>query len=375
MQIATLLMLLFLLTGTAFAQRPHFEINAEAPEGLMLQQAAQAEGEAKQIELYEAYLAKYPAHEGIWWANAQLVPLYLKAGSYDKVIRSASAVLAKDPLNSPIAYNALEAAEKKNDVALVKEWSGRTAEAAQKMLATPKPSDEDEAAEWAREADYARQVITRCEYSLFATALAATDPKVVIDLASTLAERHPGSQYFPRVAPKYVASLQQTGEKDRARSVAEAALEQDNSNEHLLVIVADSYLAAKNNEKALQYSQTLVGVLEQKQPPEGIDSAAWAKKKQALLGLGHWMSGMVYSDQNKWADADKSFRTSLPLIAGNNDLLAPAYFYLGLANYNLSKANPKLRAEAQRFNSLCTKIPSPYQQRAVQNLNSINAGK
>lgn len=376
MRFALLLAPFVLLAAAALAQRPQYEINAQTPEGQMLQQAAQTDGAAKKIEIYEAYLAKYPSHDGAWWAHSQLAPLYLKAASYDKAMQSAEAVLAKDPLNSPIAYNALEAAEKKNDIAAIKAWSARTVEAAQKMLASPKPSDEEDAAAWAREVDFAKQVITRCEYSLYATALASTDPKSVVDLASTLEQRHPQSQYIPQVAAKYVWALQQTGDKAGAARVAEGVLAKDKSNEDLMVIAADHYLqSGKHADKVLEYSTMLVATMEAKAAPQGVDPAAWDKKKRTLLGLGHWMSGMAFNQMSRWPETDKTFRAALPYIGDNSELLAPAYFFLGIANYNMAKSNPKLRAEARRFNELCSKIRGPYQQRAIQNLNAINAGK
>ena len=144
-----------------------------------------------------------------------------------------------------------------------------------------------------------------------------------------------------------------------------------------MLVAADHYLqGGKEYDKVISYSEMLVKTLEARTAaPEGVDAAAWEGRKKTLLGVGYWMQGMAYSQQGKWADTDKSFRASLPYIGSNNDLVAPAYFFLGVANYNLSKSNPKLRAEAKRFSELCVKIKGPYQQRAVQNLNAINLGK
>ena len=368
---------LILLAPAGFSQRPHFELNAATPEGQMLQQAAQEADEAKKIELFDAFLAKYPDHAGVVWAWGQVQPLYLKAGNFDKVMQGAEAVLAKDPMNALAAYNALQAAEKKQDPEGIKTWSARTVEAAQKLIASKKPEEEDEAETWAKEVDFAKQVITRCEYSLYAGALAATDPKVTIDLAKTLEERHPESQYIPQVAGRYFLALQQSGDKAAAVRVAERALIKDQTNEEMMLVAADHYLqGGKEYDKVISYSEMLVKTLEARTAaPEGVDAAAWEGRKKTLLGVGYWMQGMAYSQQGKWADTDKSFRASLPYIGSNNDLVAPAYFFLGVANYNLSKSNPKLRAEAKRFSELCVKIKGPYQQRAVQNLNAINLGK
>lgn len=376
MRVISASVLAVLLALSALAQRPHFELDASTPEGRLLQDASQTDDEAKKVELFEEFISSHAGHAGVTYAWMQLQPLYLKAGNFDKVIQAAEAILPKDPMNSHAAYNALQAAEKKNDPEGIKSWSARTVEAAQKMLASPKPSGEDAAEEYAREIDYAKQVIVRCEYSLYAGALAATDPKVTVDLARTLETRHPQSQYIPQVSSRYFLALQQTGDRDNALRVAERGLQADKTNVEMLLVAADGYLQKKELDKSIGYSQELVTALEARTAaPEGMDAAAWESRRKTLLGLGHWMQGMAFSQQTKWAETDKAFRASLPLISGNNDLMAPAYFYLGVANYNMAKGNPKLRVEARRFNEACVKITGPYQQPCTKNLNAITLGK
>lgn len=379
MRLPILVSLLALAAVPGFAQRPSFTLDAETPEGQILQAAAMEEDETKKLALYESYLKQYPGHAHAWWAWAQAQRIYLKLENYDKTVEAASHVLEKDPMNSAAAYNALQAAEKKQDFELIKTWSGRTVDAARKMLETKKPEDEDEAADWDREADYARQVIVRCEYSLYAAAAAATDPKAIADLAATLAERHPESQYVPQVAGRHFAALQQLNEKEKSVALAERTLEKDKSNPEMMLVVADHYMQGRKDlDKALSYSELLVSTLATMGKPEAMAEDAWESRKKTLTGLGHWMQGMVLSEQKKWAPSDQAFRQALPLIAGNNDLLGPAYFFLGIANYNMSRAgkgNAKLRKEAMRFNELCSKIKGPYQNQAIKNLNAMYAGQ
>jgi len=360
------------------AQRQKFQLNTETPEGQMLSQAAMETDDAKKLALYEQFLAQHPKHAGSAWAWAQIQPMYMKAEQWDKVIAAADAAIALDPSNAVIAYNALQACEKKKDAACVLDWSKRTEDAAQKTLAVPKPEDEEEAEGWTREVDFAKQVMTRCAYSLYATALQAADPKVIVELGSALDERHPDSEYVPQLAGRYYLALQQSGDKEKALALALRTVEKDKTNEDLLYVAAENLLQGKQEpEKVIEYSQALVSLMETKPAPQGVDPAAWEKKKTTLVGLGHWMTGMAYAGQSNWAETDKAFRASLEGITGNNDLLGPAYFFLGLANYNMSKAqkNSKLRAEASRFNELCSKIRGPYQQQSIRNLNAITLGR
>jgi len=376
MRLPTLALFLALAAGQSLAQRPTFTLDAETPEGQLLQAAASEEDEAKKLETYETFLRQYPNHQHAWWAWAQAQNLYLKAEKYDKVMEAAEAVLAKDPLNSPVAYNALQAAEKKSDAQAVLAWSARTVDAARKMLETKKPEDEDDAADWEREADYARQVIVRCEYSLYAMASAATDPKVIAAMGDALLERHPESQYVPQVAGRHFAALQQMNEKDKAVALAERTLEKDKANPEMMLVVADHYMQGRKDlDKALAHARMLVETVEPMSPPAGMAADVWEGRKKTLTGLGYWMEGMILSEQKQWAPSDQAFRKALPFITGNNDLLGPAYFFLGLANYNMSRTNKKLRQEAIRFNELCSKIKGPYQNQAAKNLNAIYAGQ
>lgn len=379
MRVPILVSLLALASGLTFAQRITFTLDAETPEGQMLQAAAMEEDETKKLALYELFLKQHAGHQHAWWAWAQAQTLYLKTGNYGKVIEAAEAVLAKDPMNSPAAYNALQAAEKKSDHDAIIAWSARTAEAARKMLETKKPEDEEEAATWEREADYARQVIIRCEYSLYAAAAAATDPKIIVSLAGALEQRHPDSKYVPQIAVRHFAALQQLKELEKSVALAERTLEKDKSNPEMMLAAADYYMQGRKDlGKALSYAAMLSAAVEAMNAPAGTAPEAWEARKKTLIGLGFWMQGMVLSEQKQWAPSDQAFRKALPFIEGNNDLLGPAYFFLGIANYNMSRAgkgNVKLRQEAVRFNELCAKIKGPYQSQAAKNLTAIHAGQ
>ncbi len=380
MQTTYIAALAILLAGAGWAQRPKFDFNTETPEGKLLQQAGSETDEARKLALFEEFVKTYPKHGGTAWAYSQLQPFYLKSQQWDKSIQAGEAALALDPANSLVAYNALQGCEKKADIPCLKDWSARTVEAARKMLAIQKPADEAEAEaeEWNREIDYAKQVVTRCEYSLYAAGLQSTDPAVIIDLGSTLEQRHPDSQYIPQLAGRYVMALQQTGQKEKATAAAEKAVSIDKTNEDMIAVVADGYLQGKKDmAKVVEYADMLMNVMQTKAAPQGTPPEAWEKKKTAMTGLGHWLKGMAYQEMQNPTETDKAFRAALPFIEGNNDLLAPAYFFLGVANHSMSKStkNPKLRAEAARFSELCAKISGPYQQSCVKNLSAIKLGK
>lgn len=377
---SSLVLVLALLAGPALAQRHKFAINAETPEGLLLQKAGQEEDEAKRVSAYEDFVAKNPKHEGAGYAYAQLVPLYFKGSQWDKTIDAAAKGLELDPLNAPMSYNALQACEKKNDAECVKTWSARTVETAKKVEETPQPKDEDEVEEWKRDVDFSKQVIARAEYSLSAAALQAQDPKVIVDLYETLEKRNPNSEYLGQAATRYLTALRQLNLNDKAGAAAERLLAKDANNEDLLVLAANYYLSGDRRDpaKCVTTSQKLVEVMTAKAAPAGVTAADWEKKKTSLIGLGHWMQGRAYNDQNNWAQTDKSFKAALPFIQGNNDLLAPAYFFLGVANAKLAegpKGDKSRMPEARKYTQMCAGMSGPYQAQARKNLTAMGAGR
>ncbi|MCS6953893.1 MAG: hypothetical protein RMK57_12570 [Bryobacterales bacterium] len=351
------------------AQRHKLTINAETPEGQLLQQIGLEENTAKKLALLEQFVAQYPQHEAAAWVYAQMVPLYNKTGEHDKAMGAAERLLALDPEDVRTAHGALKAAEAKKDPEAVKNWAVRVSETARKVAQKPKPQDEEEAEVWKDEVEFAKQVDTYSEYALYAAALQTPDPRKKIDLIETLEQRNPQSQYVPQVRAVYVVALQQVGETAKAAAVAEKILETDQSNEDMLLLVADYYLKQnKSPEKVIQYAERMIELMKTKPKPEGVAEADWEKKKALVTGLGYWMSGVTHATQNRFAQADKQLREALPYIKHNDQLLAVAYFHLGVANYKLEKI-----LDAIKFNQECIKIKSPLQAQAKRNLAAIQA--
>jgi hypothetical protein len=361
------------------AQKKTFEINTQTPEGALLSAAGQADDEVKKTALLEEFLQKYPKSDGVPFAGTQLQTIYLKNGSLDKVVQAAETILAVDPTLPLAAYNALQACEQKKDYPGIQTWALKTVEAAKSELATPKPTDEAQTEQWAKDQDYSKQVILRCEYSLSHGAIETQDPKAKADLGEALLSLNPGSQYAAQTVPHYLFGLMQTGQAAKASAVAEKILEKDASNDDLLLLVADTNLSAKSFDKAGDFAARAVDTLKAKTAPQAVDAAAWQKSRDSKLGHAYFIAGSVANEKKKYAEADKSFRAALPLVQGDNQLLAPTYFFLGFVNHELAKlqkpAGRILLADAKKFTSACAAIVGPYQETCKKNLAGMQAGK
>jgi hypothetical protein len=362
------------------AQKKPLEINTQTPEGVLLTEAGQANDEAKKTALLEEFLQKYPKHEGIPYAGTQLQPIYLKNGSLDKVVQAAGTILAVDPALPLAAYNALQACEQKKDYPGIKTWALKTVEAAKSDLAIPKPTDDTQAEQWEKDQDYSKQVILRCEYSLFHAAVETQDPQAKADLGEALLSLNPNSQYLAQTMPHYLYGLMQTGQAAKATDVAEKILAKDPSNEDMMLLIAENSLSSKNFDKAGDFATKAIDTLNAKKAPAEGDAAAWQKSHDAKLGRAYFYAGNAASESKKYAEADKSFRAALPLVQGDNPLLAPTYFYLGFVNHEMSKAQKlpasrPLLVDAKKFTTACAAIVGPYQETCKKNLAGMQAGK
>jgi tetratricopeptide (TPR) repeat protein len=360
------LLLALLVAGTLLAQRHKVNINTETPEGQALQQIGDESDEAKKLAMFEKFTQDYAKSENLAWVYTQMQPLYVKAGQPDKAIEIGDKLIALDPEDLESSLATLKAAEAKKDPDLVKKWSNTTGQIAQKAIAAPQPKDEDEE-EWKKRVDYAKQVKTYSEYALYAMALQTTDPRKKADLIETLEQRDPQSQYLAQVKPLLFQAYRQAGDNPKAVAVAEKILATDQSNEEMLLVVADSY-QGKDPDKVVAYSTKLIEVMNAKAKPEGVSDADWENRKKTMIGVGHYMIGKQYFNQKKYGPADKELRVALPLVDSNVILKAEVLFDLGLSNYKLENI-----MEALKFNQQCAAIKSPFQAQAAKNVAAIKS--
>lgn len=356
------------------AQRRELTINAETPEGQVLQQIGQEADAAKKAALMEEFAQKYPKHDGTPWVLEQLLAHHLKTPDFDKALSAGERLLALDPDDTATSHSCLKAAEGKKDPDLIAKWAANTSKLARKAAAEPEPKDAEEKEDWKKGVDYAKQVDTYTEYSLYANVLATQDPAKKIMLGEALEKQNPQSQYISQVNDQRFLALRQSGQNDKAVELAEKVLEKEQTNEDMLLVVADKYMNAKTQpDKVIALSNKLVEVMGARQKPEGVSEDDWNKRKNLMMGLGHWMAGMTFLGQKKTKEMDTSLRAALPFIEGNAQLAAPALFQLGLANYQMGAAtkNKKLLADALAFNRKCAAIKSQYSAQAAKNAQVI----
>lgn len=358
--------LLIAFSLTALGQRHKIEeVNSEKPEGKLLQQIMQENDAAKKTVLLDQFVSQFPKDPGTPWVLEQLQAIYVKANDPDKTMAAGEKLLALDPDDPEAALQCLKAAEAKKDLASVKKYSAAASASARKIASAPQPKDADAVTSWKNEVEYAKQVDTYAEYAIYRVALESRDPKVVIEFADLVRERNPKGEYAGKLVDPLFIAYRQSGDTAKAVALAETVLATDQSNEEMLLVVADSYLQQKKEpEKVHAYSAKITELMAQKPKPAGVSDADWANRKNLVTGVAHYMDGKLYYNESNFAKADTSLRAALPTVDAS---MKPEVLYLlGFANYKLNKPQ-----EAANYYRDCAALKSPFQATATKNLQGL----
>ncbi|HEV8043334.1 MAG TPA: hypothetical protein VGP62_30930 [Bryobacteraceae bacterium] len=358
-----------LVTTALGAGRHKLDIDPESEDGILLQRIQQEPLPERKLAFLEKYVAQYPKATSVAWVYEQLLPIYVAAKQWDKVLGTAQSLLGLDAADLDSAFAALQAAEAQKDPELVRKFALASWDAASKAVLTPKPADADDVPDWTKQIEFANQALAYSEYVLASQAALEANSQRKTELIQALEQRNPQSQFLAAV--KRNIRVREEANPAQAFAMAEKGLATDPNNEDYLMRIANHYMSREEDlSKVLSYSLRVLEVLDQKRKPEGVSAQDWEKKKARYTGGANWMIGVVYGKQARYGLSDRYLRAALDLIQDDAQLLAAAYFYLGYDNYALAgQLRDKARAiEAARFSKLCLAIEGPFQPLAQKNL-------
>ncbi len=244
-------------------------------------------------------------------------------------------------------FDALKAAVEGKDAGKVKTLAPEVYKGAQAIVA--KGSDPADVIEFAKGAtDYS-------EYALSIEAVQASDAATTIQFGDMLLAMSPKSKYVDTMAGSYLAAL-----GPKAAAGAQKILAGRPENEDAL------YYAAASNAT---YASRLVAVMSKKAKPEGVSDADWTRKKDAYLGAGYLYGGAAACSRQAWVECDRNMRAAEPFVKGTSQA-GSAYFYLGLADYQLGKLTQdrtKMQA-GLKYSQQAAALPGPMQGQASNNV-------
>jgi hypothetical protein len=265
------------------------------------------------------------------------------------------------------SLQSLKDAVAKKDLDSIKKLVAELRPLANEAVSAPEPKDADEKAAWKSRVDFAKSAQEYADYALYATALQSPGP-MQLELFTQLEQESPKSKYLNEGYGQYLVALQQNGKAAKVIPTAEKGLTNFPDNEDLLLVLADAALA-KNPDRALTLANRLTAAYNKHSKPESMSAADWEKKKNAGMGRGYWIAGVVAGSKGQYLVCDKDLRAALPLIKGNDAMMGPGLFFLGMANYNLGKMTlSKAKVlEAAKFSEEASLIQSAYTEQARHN--------
>lgn len=374
-----LLFCLCLLCALGFAQAP--EIDATTPEGELLAKIGLAEDPAEKLASLTEFETTYPTHVAIGWVLAQRIQLHQGREEHTEVLATAEKLFALDAAKAGFTNRvrassaAVKSAEALGGRDAIIQWAKRSHEAAAALAAAPVPEDM-EADAWEAEQTYAKQVAQYADYVHLLKATESTEAAEVAAYASALRAINPQSEYLPAVIERQFVVGRAANNRELAVPAAEALTEMEKGNDETLLYLASVYLETKQKQdKIVPYTDAALKKLAVKERPETVSEEDFKKQQDFSTGLAHWVQGLHHATGSRWQQANSSLRKALPFVGGNAAMQAAAYFYLGVANFEIGKRSKdhKEILDAVKFTELCAKMNSPYQAQAKQNLTAIRS--
>lgn len=363
--VKTFVLGLCVAAAAGFAQsRYKVDINAETPEGQLLQQIGQEQDPPKRVPLLEQFLSKHASHAAAPWVTGQLMLAAQKVNLHDKVLPAADKLIALDASDIEVAFAGLQAAVAKDDAALIAKWARIVVDTGAKAAAAPEPKDEEELERWKWRVATSKpdQAPKRAEYEVFMAGQRAKDMKVRESMLDALAGLNPKSEYVPQLRTMTFLGYRQANENDKALAFAAKAAEAGTADEDMLLLLTYTAFEKKDQAGVVANADKLADLLRTKPAPAGLDAAAWDKKKNTTLGAGLWFKGMTLAAASKWKETDATLREALPLVDDNVDMKSHTLFNIAFANYKMGNA-----AEALNFNTQCAAVKGPKQAEAAKN--------
>lgn len=249
------------------------------------------------------------------------------------------------------SYAKLKEAVEKKDADGVKAGAAATNKLAQAAAKAPQPADAAEADNWKQSVEHAKEVIEYTENVLAYTAT-QVEPAKTVELVDALIALNPKSKYLDTCAPAYLAALGKGGAAKQLEGMKKIA-DGRPENEVALAALAEG-LMSKSPDNALRYANTLI------------------RLKGAGLTTGLYVAGVIYGAKNSFIDCDKDLKAALPQLKDNYKL-GIAYFYLGLANYQLGKQTmdkPRMQI-GLKYSQQSAAIAGPMKDQAYHNVLAI----
>jgi tetratricopeptide (TPR) repeat protein len=347
--------------GLLLGQRPKPVYDPETKEGLLIQHIAQEKDPVEKLHYMEQFVLQFPQNEAIAWVYDQMQPAYLDLKAWDEAMRIGEKRIALEPQNLDAVKLSLKAADSKGDAKDIASWADTAWKLSSGIVAKGGPNAAD-----------AEQVQLYAEYSLYSAAEQTADLAARLDTLKTLQQRNPKSPYAEHIPAECFALYRMLNQMDKALAFADQMLAIDPNNVDLLMAVAEYHFGREEaRDQVILFATRMIDQLAKKTKPANLTDEDWAKKKRLLLGAAYYMGGVSSTVAGQYGRADQMLRAALPLIAGEPNQQATAFYQLGVANYHLADKDAARAKDALAYWRQCASIKSSFQAQAMKNVDSV----
>ena len=235
------------------------------------------------------------------------------------------------------AYKQLKDAQTAKNPDGVLKWAVETAKLAKAEASGPK-LDGFSDADWPKRVDYAKGVGTLSEYALATEAAEpGLAPAKAVELMDALLAVNPKSTYIGVGAGAYLAALSKMGGVDKQIEGAMKIIKESPNEEEALMVLADNLMCQEPCGPSLHLRYAVGDGDEVQSQARGLFRRGLESREVHVSFPRLLHAGVAGCIRQIWKECDTNLRAALPMIGHEPAMSGPAYFYLGVANYQLSK--------------------------------------
>lgn len=348
------------------------DIDAETPDGALITQAAMAEAPADKVPPLEQLLAEHPDSKYKGYALLQLQQAYVQQENHAKVIEVGKQLLEIAPEDLEVLHNVNQAMLQQQQWDELYPRLVATRPVAEKVVASSKPADEDEAAAWQGRVEYAEGVTQWLEWATNTALTQQTDPQAQIEWMDRLQENYPDSDYSKNLELKYVMAYQQLGDQESMLAWMKKAVDAGVQDPQLLYSLAEDAYGKEDRDQAKAYAEQMLAILEAETPPANLTPEEIAK----WTAYAHFVIGRTYVAQN----TKNSYRTGRTHLLQSVDVLkaegGPRYhllaYFLGVCYVQLDIQGDNI-SKAAFWMKEAASTDGPFKGQAAEALKKIGA--
>ncbi len=365
------LVLLVLLSLSAFAQLDKITIPAGTPEDKALQTITNETDAQKKLVFYGDFVQQFSSNPmAVAYGNWQISQSYQSAGDLEKALAYGDKALAARPNDLDVLVSQTNIASQMKNNTKVVDYATRGGKAYNDSLHATKPDDmsaEQFAVRMEESKEGNKSSYEFLETAAFNAIADEKDSKTRMNFIERFTPAFPASRFEEPVTQYAMFTLSQLNDSARLYSYGEKALAANPNSMPTMLLLANAYVEDSRPGsvgKAVTYAQKVIELAK-------ADAPDADKSRKLSAGVAHSTLGYAYAKQDKTAAAIPELKAATDLLRGQDEVsYATALYRLGWAYGKTNKI-----AEAKLALEEAVQIPGPLQAPSRDLLSKINTAR